>query len=231
MTADGSALLTDCFNKKLKHFDIQTGTIKDYIVFEARPLDVCLISITEAVVTLNNSTVQFVSLRRKMTPTHRLTMNHACWGIAHKDGKLFISDQGQNVYIHDINGKQLRAISTDASGKQIFQSTLHITINATGDSVFVADYNKGLVILDIHGNHLSTLTDSTLSSPVAVCTIGRNLLVGGISNIVQIGQNNKLLGEIVKVEKPRSLCYDPYNTRLIVSSYKSNKVTVLDLEQ
>jgi hypothetical protein len=94
-----------------------------------------------------------VTLGDKLTATRTLTFNHYCEGLVHYNGKVFISDYGNSVYIHDMNGKELRKITTDASGKGIFCKTRHIAVSADGSRVFVADYDKGLITLDIQGNY------------------------------------------------------------------------------
>lgn len=232
ITDDGYLLLTDYTNQKLKRLDLSTETIQDYIAFDASPCAVCMISRTEAAVTLNNRTVQFVSLDTKMMATHTLTMTHYCYGIAHVDGKLFISDTENTVYIYDMNGQELQTITIDPSGNDIFQYNGHVTVSTDRGQVFVADYNKGVVILDIQGNYLSTLTDPILSGTWGVSTDGWNLFACGIfsNNIVQIGQDYNFLGEISAVDCPYSVCFDPYNTRLVVITAQTDTITVIELE-
>lgn len=125
-----------------------------------------------------------------------------------------------------------RRILTDTSGKAIFEWPTHITVSVGGERVFVANQDEelGVVILDIQGNYLST--DSTLSGSHGLCTDGSNLFVCGFNsgNIVQIGENNNLLGELAKVKDPLSLCFDHHNSRMIVTHHISNNITVLDLE-
>jgi hypothetical protein len=231
ITENGILLLVDFHNNNLKHVDLSTKTVKDYIALPVQPVAVCVVNTTEVAVTIySNNTVQFVSLGNKLTATHKLSINHPCWGRAHNNGKIFISDYKENVYIHDMNGNELKRISTNATGKRIFQITRHITVSAARDRVFVADAGNGVVILDIQGNYLSTLTN-TVSGTVGVCTDSRNLFVSGLSSdLVQIGQDNELLGELVMVNSPFSLCFDHGKTRLIVTQGNSNNITVLDLE-
>jgi hypothetical protein len=232
ITPDGSLLLADNGNKQLKRLDLWTETINDCINLQTSPCAVCLISKMESAVALADNTIQFVSLENKLSATHKLKMNHPCHGLAHKDGKLFISDNAKTLYIHDMNGHELKRISTNTSGKKLFQQAAHIKISAEGDQLFVADGDKGIVILDIEGNHLSTLRYSSLAGTWGVCTDGGNLFVCGqySNNIVQIGQDFKVLGQLVKVNRPYSVSFDPRNTRLFVTSLSNNKIIVLDLE-
>jgi hypothetical protein len=232
LTGDGFLLMTDRNNNKLKRLDMSTETVKDYLDLQASPRAVCLVSKTEASVALyDTKTIQFVSLENKLTATRSLTMNHKCWGLVHKDGKLIISDGGNNVYIHDMNGRELQRISTDAAGKDIFQRTRQITISDSGDKVFVADHNKGVVILDNQGRYLSTLTDRLLPDSCGLCTDGRNLFVSNYfpGSIVQIGQDYKVLGKLEKVDFSQSLCFDRDKTRLYVTRQNSI-IIVLEIE-
>jgi DNA-binding beta-propeller fold protein YncE len=161
-------------------------------------------------------------------------MKHECYGLAYNESKLFASDYTNTLYIHDMNGRELRSISTDTSSNALFKMPSHITLSAGGDRVFVAiqEENIGVVILDIQGNFLSNTADPTMSGFHGLCTDGSNLFVCGLfsHNIVQIGQNNILLGEVAKVQSPLSLCFDHQNSRMIVTQHLNNSVTVLDLE-
>jgi DNA-binding beta-propeller fold protein YncE len=159
-------------------------------------------------------------------------MEHECFGLAHKDGRLFISDFDQTVYIYDKNGKALNRITQDASGRDIFKYNRHIAISASGDRVFVADYFKGVVVFDCQGKYLSTLNDSSVSGCYGVCTDDRNVFVAGNSshNIVQFGQNFRMLGEIGKNKSSSSLCFDHQQKRLIVTCPMNDKITVIELE-
>jgi hypothetical protein len=98
--------------------------------------------------------------------------------------------------------------------------------------VFVADTYKGVIILDNIGNYLSTLSDNNVSSCEGVATDGRNVFVSGHSsnNIAQFGHDYKMLGEIGKVGRPLSLCYYHDKKWLVTTSYKEDKITILELE-
>ncbi|XP_053401720.1 uncharacterized protein LOC123540149 isoform X2 [Mercenaria mercenaria] len=233
-TEDGSLLLADWYNNKLKRLDVSTDTITDHLDLEADPRAVCLTSKQEAAVSLHNKTIQFVSLGYKMTTTRKLKMDHYCFGLAFNDGKLFISDQNQTVYIHDVSGTMLHKITTDKSGNPIFTFTRHISVSTNRDRVYVADNNKGLITLDIQGNYLSTFTDPDLVYPHGVCTDMRgNILVCGFesSNIVQISEDSKTKLGIIKTDQyPLSVCFDPHQNKLVVTHLNSNTVKVYELK-
>ncbi|XP_053402492.1 uncharacterized protein LOC128557894 [Mercenaria mercenaria] len=233
-TEDGSLLLADINNNKLKRLSGSTDTLIDHVDLEEGPIAVCLTSQLEAAVSLNNKTIQFVSLGNKVATTRKLKMDHPCVGLAFNDGKFFISDQYRTVYIHDISGTMLNKITTDISGNPIFSNSKHISVSTNRDRVYVADNDKGVITLDIQGNYLSTFTDPDLVRPWGVCTDKRgNILVCGFesSNIVQISEYSKTKLGIIKTKQyPVSVCFSPHQNKLAVTHYNSNTVNVYELE-
>ncbi|XP_053401727.1 uncharacterized protein LOC128557719 [Mercenaria mercenaria] len=233
-TEDGSLLLADSKNNKLKYLDVSTDTIINDLDLEAEPTAVCLTSEQEAAVSLNNKTIQFVSLGDKMATTRKLKMGHNCYGLAFYDGKFFISNEDETVYIHDINGTMLHKVTADQSGNPIFSDIKHVSVGTNRDRVYVTDNDTGVITLDIQGNYLSTFTDPDLVYPQGVCTDKRgNILVSGYgsSNIVQISEDSKTKIGILKTEiYPLSVCFDPYQNRLVVTHNESNTIEVYELE-
>ncbi|XP_053402802.1 uncharacterized protein LOC123539327 [Mercenaria mercenaria] len=233
-TEDGSLLLVDINNNKLKCLNGSTDTLIDHVDLEAEPVTVCLTSQLEAAVSLANKTIQFVSLGDKMATTRKLKMDHHCFGLAFNDGKLFISDQNQTVYIYDRRGTMLHKITNDKSGNPIFSNNQHISVSTNRDCVYVADAKKGVITLDIQGNYLSTFTDPDLVQPRGVCTDKRgNILVCGYesSNIVQISEDSKTkLGSIKTKQYPSSVCFNPHQNKLAVTHFYSNTIKVYELE-
>ncbi|XP_053402250.1 uncharacterized protein LOC128557829 [Mercenaria mercenaria] len=230
---DGSLLLADWNNNKLKRLDVSTDNIIDHLHLKA-PIAVCLTRKKEAAVSLCNNSIQFVSLGDKMTTTRKLKMDHLCSCLAFNDGILYISDEDKTVYIHDINGVMLHKMTNDKSGKSIFSDTRRISVSTNRDCVYVADFNKGLITLDTQGNYLSTFTDPDLVCPRGVCTDKRgNILVcgWGSSNIVQISEDSKTTLGIIKTKKhPLSISFDPRRNTLAVTNDTINIVNVYELE-
>lgn len=168
-----------------------------------------------------------------MSTTSTLTLNHPCYGLAYTDDKLFVSDEGKTVYIYNPNGQELCKIGKDGSGKDIFQRSTHIAVSGDRKKVFVADNGNGLVILDIHGKHLSTVNHPIVSTIEGVCTDGKNVFVCGYDsqNIVQFGEDLKMVGKLEKLTAgyPLSICFDKTKSSLFVT-YQNSKVTALQLK-
>lgn len=231
-TNEGSLLLADSNNKKLKYWNMATETVTDYVEFQTGPFAVCKVSETEAAVTFMDNIVQFVSHGGKMATTRSFTATHKCYRLAHYDRKLFIADEGKTVYIHDIQGQELQKVSTGAFGSDLFKAVRQIVLSADGSKVFVADNTIGLITLDSRGKYMSTCTLYNDLGLVGICTDGRNVFVGGhkSNNIVQIGFDFQPLGELVKLNKPVSICFNHHTKVLYATQSENNNVTVLELE-
>ncbi|XP_045211129.2 uncharacterized protein LOC123562567 [Mercenaria mercenaria] len=232
-TADGLLLLADYSNKKLKCVDLCSKKVKDYLDLEASPADVCQTGKDKIAVSLLNSSIQFVSLENKMTTAKLLKLDYYCWGLAYKDGKLFVTDCGKSLYIHDMNGSMLHKITTDQQGKAFFQSNRHISLSSDGDMIYIADYNKGVITLNLQENYESTCTDTDLFHIWGVCTDGRGNIFTcgfGMSNVVQVNEKSRYkTGVLGNVKNSTSACFDPQQNKLVVTPSDIDIVEVYEL--
>ncbi|XP_053396147.1 uncharacterized protein LOC128556159 [Mercenaria mercenaria] len=129
LTQGGQLLLPDFNNKKLKRVDISKLSVEDYCDLPSNPCGVCCIDNQEAVVTLNNNTIQFVNLRNPMKLTHDIKLDNYCFGIAYKDSKLLITNNSTSLYIYDMAGTLLQTISRDNSGNDLFSKCRQIAFS------------------------------------------------------------------------------------------------------
>ncbi|XP_053390772.1 uncharacterized protein LOC128553624 [Mercenaria mercenaria] len=237
LTEDGTLLLADDFHKKIKRADMVKMSVTDYCCVPAGPYGVCCTSKIEAAVCLNNKTIQFVSLGNQMTITRQMKMNHHCFDITYKDDKLYITDDADSLYIHDMAGNVLQTVTGNNIRKNMFANSRFIAFSDVDEKMFVASWHKGLVIIDGKGNHCQTITDSELNVASGVCTDRRgNLFVSGFSsnNVIQIGRDGKKLGVVVKssdgLTSPLSLCFDMRQSKLVITQYNSDVVKIIHLQ-
>ncbi|XP_060586141.1 uncharacterized protein LOC132741893 [Ruditapes philippinarum] len=231
-TDDGLLFLADYYNKTLKLIDLSSESIKDKLNLEASPYKICQISKNDFAVSLNNKTIQFVTMGSKLT-NKQLKLDHDCYGLAYKDNKLFISDSRTALYIHDMNGILLQKITSDKQGNAIFKSTRGISVSSDGKMIYVADGNKGLIVLDIEGNYKTTITDPDFINLYGVCTDKRgNIFVcgWGQSKIVQINEKSAVkLGVLGNVNCGLSCSFLLKHNRLAVTIGNSDTIEVFDL--
>jgi hypothetical protein len=97
----------------------------------------------------------------------------------------------------------------------------------------VADYNIGLIVLDIEGNYKATITDPDFVSLQGVCTDKRgNIFVcgWGQSKIVQINEKTTgKLGILGNVYCGYSCSFHLKHNRLVVTISGSDTIEVYDL--
>jgi WD40 repeat protein len=232
-TDDGLLFLADHSNKALKLIDLSSESMIDRLDLHASPLRICQIGKNEFAVSLNNQTIQYVSIGNKLKATKHFKVDHVCHGLTCTDDKLFISDQRTSVYIYDMNGSMIRKITSDKQGNVIFRGNRHISFSSDGKMIFVADCIKGLIVLDLDGNYKTTITDPDLVSLQGVCTDKRgNIFVCGMgqSKIVQINEKSaEKMGVLGKVCNGLSCSFDLKHNRLVVTIYNSDKIEVYDL--
>ncbi|XP_060574257.1 uncharacterized protein LOC132731974 [Ruditapes philippinarum] len=232
-TDDGLLFLADYNNKTFKLIDLSSESIKDKLNLEASPYRICQISKNDFAVSLNNQTIQFVTMDKELITTGQLNLDHVCNGLAYKDNKLFISDSNTALYIYDMNGIMLKKITTDKQGNAIFNDNKDISVSSDGKMIYVADYYKGLIVLDIEGNYKTTITDPDFINLFGVCTDKRgNIFVCGWGNskIVQINEKTTgKLGILGNVCHGFSCSFHLKHNRLAVTNGSSNTIEVYDL--
>ncbi|KAH3876490.1 hypothetical protein DPMN_000334 [Dreissena polymorpha] len=115
---DGSWLLT-LSNNKIKLLN-QLYQVVSHMGMTCQQY-MCQITPTEVAVTVNDDNsnthnVQFITItQNQLIPARKLQLQHACLGIAHHQGDLFIAS-GTALYKYSISGKQVCRLYKDAPG-------------------------------------------------------------------------------------------------------------------
>ncbi|XP_045162980.2 uncharacterized protein LOC123527529 [Mercenaria mercenaria] len=237
-TQDGMLLLADYNNKTLKLVDLVQMVVVDRCNLGSKPCDVCCVTKREAVVGLTNNTVQFVSLGNQMELSRLIKVDHICYGIAYHDDRLYITDGGKSLYIHDMTGNVLQTVTKDNSGNDLFKWSTHVAFSDTGDKLFVTNGDDGVVAIDANGTYINTFKDENLAGAFGVCADNcGNIFVTGYNshNVVQMSQDGKeRFGEVVKKTDRISLAYSiTVNTgdgTLIITQQDNDKIKVFDIQ-
>ncbi|XP_053383019.1 uncharacterized protein LOC123540364 [Mercenaria mercenaria] len=233
---DGTIMLADKGNNKLKRLDSSTCTVLGYCDLPGRPRQVCIIYKQQAAVCLQGKQeVQFISLTNRMALTNKIKTDFNCNGLAYAGGNLYISDFYTSVYIYSVSGRNLMQISKDQSGQKLFSDIRSLAVSEAGSKIYVADYNNGLIILDNNGTVVGSFNDSQLTGAYSCYLTGRgSILVCGAdsSNVLQFGLNGNLIGEVVKfIDKsanPQAICCNQQMSKMIIGRH-GNEIQVYDL--
>ncbi|XP_053387491.1 uncharacterized protein LOC128551108 [Mercenaria mercenaria] len=233
---NGNLLLTDYNNSSLKRVNLQTESVADNCSMPDRPRAVCCVNKEEAAVSLVNRSIQFISLRDQMKIIRQVKLNNSCWGISCNEGSMYITDERKTLYMYNLSGKLIRVVNHDNKGNDIFHNNRHVTFDRYSGKVYVSDILNGLLSFNKEGTYISSFTDRILSSPQGACSDGGgNMFVcgWGSSNVIQIGTDGKLLGEVVGnsygLDCIWSVCFDERQKRLVVTISNSDKIHIFDL--
>ncbi|XP_053375717.1 uncharacterized protein LOC128547337 [Mercenaria mercenaria] len=231
---DGTIILADCNNRKIKRLDMNYN-IKDHCDLGNRPMGICCTGQNEVAVKMGNNKVQFISVGSSLSKLREISVEGGYYlGMAYFAGELWIST-GSDVSVYSTSGSLLKTISQDVNGRNIFKSTpRHMAVS--GDSVIVTDISDGAVCLGKDYTVQRELRDKRLANTKGVCvSCDGTVFLSGFSsnNIVMFDKNGVCLGELVAkdsdLKNPIALHYDSKMNRLIVTCVHSNKVIIFDI--
>ncbi|XP_053381378.1 uncharacterized protein LOC123556212 [Mercenaria mercenaria] len=233
---DGTIILSDYNNSKLKRLHSSSYTVIDYCDLQWRPWQVCSIDKQQAAVCLRDKKeVQFISLSSKMALTNKIKIGFACYGLSYADGNLYISGD-TSVYIYSVSGRKLKQFSKDQSGQNLFSDTCSLAVSEDGSKIYVDDFKNGVIILDNNGAVVGRFNDSQLRGAYDCCLTGRGslLVCGNFSdNVLQFGLNGNLIGEVVKFDDTsashQAICCNQQISKMIIGRDCDDNVEVYDL--
>lgn len=210
--ADGTILLSDCQNCKLKRLDSQTYKVRDWCDLPVFSWQVCVVSDQQvAVCCPYKQTIQFVHVSTTMRKSKNIMVNFDCRGLAFADEKLYVSDSRTSVYVFSISGEKLQQFSKDQDGQALFSDIRGIVVSSDGSFIYVTDYNNGLIELDKDGQTVAQFSGPELKGAEGICLHNnqrRILVVGSNSqNVLQFNLKGELVCEVTKTEaEVRSIC-------------------------
>ncbi|XP_053376130.1 uncharacterized protein LOC123534284 [Mercenaria mercenaria] len=232
---DGTIILADCDNTKIKRLDINYN-IKDHCDLGGCPRGICCTGQNEIAVKMDNNKVQFVSVGSSLSKLKDISIEGGGYfGMAYCAGELWISTGLTGVNVYSTSGTLLKTISKDINGRKIFKSyTQHMAVS--GETVIVTDYSDGAVCLGRDNTVQKELRDGRLVNTEGVCVSsdGTVFLAGYSSqNIVMFDKNGQCLGELVAKDagltNPVALKYDDKRNCLIVTCASSGKLVVFNI--
>jgi hypothetical protein len=234
---NGTVVLSDAGNKKLKRLECFTFTVLDYCDLQEEPMQVCTTTMDELAVTLPfQREVHFASCEEELTLTRTIKTDFECCGLAFAKGNLYISDRSVFVYVYSLSGRKLQQFNIDQPGDQLYRYINSISISRDGSRIYIADGYNELIILEGKGTAVGNFKDQVLSEPSGSCvTEEDSLLVCGCSsnNVLQFGRDGELLGEVLKADDSRTgmqaICCTQHTDQMLIGS-NSNYIKIYDLE-
>ncbi|XP_060605730.1 uncharacterized protein LOC132758192 [Ruditapes philippinarum] len=234
---DGTIILADYNNKKLKRLNRYNYTVTDYCDLPGQPWQMCMINNTQVAVTIpSKKEVHFISLERKMKKTNNINTDYKCFGLTYAYNNLYISDQYTSVYMFTLLGRKLNQFSKDQSGHKLFSCIGSLAVSKDVTRIYVADYENGLIVLDNNGQVITSFIDKQLrGANCCYLTEAGSVLVSGYfsNNVLQFTCDGELIGEVIKADslkrKIQTVCCNQQMTKMCISRTIENNIEVFDI--
>ncbi|XP_053389564.1 uncharacterized protein LOC123550237 [Mercenaria mercenaria] len=232
---DGSVILCDNINKKLKRLDSSSYTVKEYYDLPCYSWQMCPINKHEVAVSLYmKNEIHLISHSNEMRKTNEIKTDFVCYGLAHADGNLYISDKHTSVYVYSVSGRKLKCISMDLytsdkhtsvyaysvpgrklkcismkPSKKRELNIMNLAVSEDGSKIYVTCRNNGLIILDNNGQVIRNFNGPEIQSPWGIFqTSSGSLLVAsrGYNNVLQFRPRGQFIGKVIKSEARKENC-------------------------
>lgn len=238
--SDGTVLLTDRNNHRLKRLNLHRSSVCDHLDLPEgvqTPWSVCAMDKDQAAVTLPSlKQVQFVYIGEQMKSTGTIKLDYQCYAIAYHGGELFVSERYSKVYVYSDTMELKRKFDlTQSEVRSIYQMCIwNMVVSNNGGMLYIADARNGLKKVDTKtGNIVDQFSMEKLSQCVTdACEDGRgNLFLCGetFHNVLQISENGEKVSEVIVKGDigafPQTLCFDKSSYKLFISS--RNKIVVV----
>ncbi|XP_060579163.1 uncharacterized protein LOC132736101 [Ruditapes philippinarum] len=229
-------ILADYNNNKLKRLDSHNYTITDCYNLPGYPWQICKINETQVAVTLSSQQeVHFISVDRQMKETNKIKTDFDCLGLAYANNDLYISDL-TTVYIYTMSGRKLRQFSIDQSGDELFSYINTLAVSKDATRIYVADGNKGLIVLDNNGQIVTKFNGKQLQG-ATYCHLTEtgSVLVSGYTskNVLQFTFDGQLIGEVIKADSGKSrilsVCCNQQMSKMCISRVNEDNIEVYDI--
>ena len=198
--ANGDVVLCDNSNHKIKLLN-SSGVLTGNMNLSSPPWDISVQDSTSVIVTLpDKKQLQVVQVYPQLKPGRVIQLDKGCWGVAVVKGELYVTCYNEylegegyrlegEIRVLDLDGKVKRHLGVNQDGSYMFNSPDYITVNSSGEKIFVSDYLPGIVTcMSDDGRVIYTYKDESMRGPgCLLCDSEDNILVcGGITNNIQV---------------------------------------------
>ncbi|XP_060586864.1 E3 ubiquitin-protein ligase TRIM56-like [Ruditapes philippinarum] len=233
---DGRILLADQVHRKIKLYDPDYRWVGERVL-SARPFDITAISSSEIAVTLpREKRFLLMQVRESdITILAAIQTGAKCWGISYSNYMLAVCcyDSPPCVKLMSRDGRELKVISKDNVGHNLFFFPEYIVLDRTAGCMYVTDrYKKTVIALTTQGEKLWEIRYDGLKLPKGIALHGNRLFVAGNKshNILMVNTEGEIMGDVIVegVNNPHKIVLTPNSDKLLVSQYN---MTLIDVER
>jgi hypothetical protein len=191
---DGSVVIADN-NKSLKRLDMTSFKILDVCQLPRSPWQICEVD-NEIAVSSIQANINIVTMEGNIKVTRKIKTYHDCYGLGYRNGKIYVTDSVETIFVYNKTETKLTQFSKDQSGDNLFSNIYSLTVSQDGERIYVADNTHGLVVLSKEGKLYGKYNPSNMTWAREICeTDSGDILVCGESsnNIVQFSPNGEVI--------------------------------------
>jgi DNA-binding beta-propeller fold protein YncE len=135
-----------------------------------------------------------------------------------------------------MSGRKLKQFNTDQSGQKLFSGINSLAVSNDATRIYVADGDKGLIVLDNNGQIVTTFNGEQLQeASYSHLTEAGNVMVSGYTsnNVLQFTTDGELIGEVMKAVSGKpgiySVCCDQQMSKMCISRKGEDKIEAYDI--
>ena len=224
---NGDAVLCDSNNQKIKLLN-SSGVITGNMNL-SRTRDVSILNSRSVIVTLPQSMqLQIIPVYPQLKLGGVIQLDKKCWGVEVGKEEIYVTchnDPGDGeIRVFGRDGNVKRRLGVNQDGSFMFISPYYITVNSSGEKIFISDWKTDTVTcMSVDGHVIYAYKDASLREPVGLlCDSEDNILVCGqrSQNIQVITPDGKmhcsLLTSSEGLKYPSSIAYRDSDSTLLV---------------
>lgn len=228
-------VVVDNNNMCIKLVNTRDKSLAATFKVSCEPRDICILDRLDALaVTLpEDERIQFFSTRyyNVLEELTCIYTNGKCECVEFLDGQLFVSflfASPSRIEIMSLDGTVIKRLYKDAAGNPLFTWPDYMAVFK--DSIFISNYwNSSVMKISHTGSVLNTYIDKSLRWPRGVTPTGEDgnvLICSRFSHTIHLISSEceklgVLLNESDGLHCPWSVCFNPENKTLFVSSYSA----------
>ena len=233
---NGHVVLCDRSNNKIKLLDGSTSLVGS-LEF-SRPWNVSVLDTENVIITTpENRKLQVVQVFPHMKAGRTIQLDKRCYGVEVSRDEIYITcynDSGEGeVRVLDLKGR----LGAGQGGSLMFTSPYYITMNVTGEKIFVSDWSTHTITcMTIDGDVVYQYNDNDLRCPRGLyCDSGYNILVcdwvyHNVQMITADGKKNRtLLSPADGLQGPCSIAYRDSDATLLVGCRDMKDILIFQL--
>ena len=219
---NGELILCDNSNCSVKVLN-SDFTKKEQLKLPSNPWDLCLIVTGEVVISQPGAkSLLFMKVVPKLQSGSSITLDQSCYGVAVRDGFIYVSFNNGEIRVIDRTGQPQRNVYSGFS----FKHPYYISVMPTG-ILYISESTGNNIRVLKDGKEISNYSNAGISKPRGMYIDGAgNILVCEYSShnlrvIDAKGQTSKvLLSGTDGLSSPNTVSVRPNDNTLIVGGYK-----------